>query len=96
VDPEKIFETSNVDLAAYLMLQGLEFVDCRISSEGVKGKPLATIRLLDKKQNALDLERLFMFSPEKRYREITKYLLRQVHVSIRKYSAGVSSGLDEE
>lgn len=77
----KIFETKNVDLAAFLMFEGIKFLECR--TEASTNKPLVVLRFLDEKQNCLDLERVFMNSNYKRYRDLTKYLLREIHSKLR-------------
>ena len=83
MEMDRVFETSNLDLGAYLMLQGVKYLGCKLGQDEAKRKPLAIMRFLDEKQNARDLERLFMTSSEKRYRDLTKYLLKEVHKSIR-------------
>lgn len=78
----EIFETTNVDLAAFLMLEGIKFLECKVSSISPY-KDIVTMRFLDEKQNCIDLERIFMSSDFKRYRDLTKYLLKEVHQKIR-------------
>jgi hypothetical protein len=79
-----VFETTNVDLAAYLMLEGIKYLECR--NDKSMGKDLVILRFLDDKQNCLDLERVFMGSQMKRYRDLTKYLLKEVHGKLRERS----------
>lgn len=81
---DKLFKTSDLDLGAYLMLKGLPFIGCNIESS--KGKPRAIMKFVDEKQKARDLERLFMTSEEKKYRDVLKYLLKEVHQSVRDYT----------
>ena len=80
------FETDNLDLAAFLMLHDVEFVGCEVKIDVKKRKPKAIMKFKDSKQNARDLERLFITSGEKRYRDLTKYLLKQVHKAVRDFS----------
>ena len=89
---DKIFETSNVDLGAYLMLEGVKLIGCKIDFDSMKRKPMAIMQFLDEKMNARDLERLFMTSSEKRYRDLTKYLLKEVHKEIRKNNLPMAVG----
>lgn len=77
----RIYETKNVDLAAFLMFEGIKFLECQV--ERGSGKDLVVMRFLDDKTNCLDLERIFMTSDFKRYRDITKYLLKEVHGKLR-------------
>lgn len=77
----KIYETKNVDLAAYLMFEGIKFLECAVDRG--TGKELVVMRFLDEKTVCLDLERVFMTSDFKKYREITKYLLKEVHSKLR-------------
>ncbi len=53
-----IFETTNVDLAAFLMLEGIKYIECEASRN--IGKDIVVMRFLDDKQNCLDLERVFI------------------------------------
>lgn len=76
----KIFETSNVDLATYLMLEGVKLIEYKISDPYRK---VVTLRFLDEKQNCLDLERIFLNSEFKKFRDINKYLLKNIHAKIR-------------
>lgn len=77
----RIYETKNVDLAAFLMFEGIKFLECRIDRG--TGKDLVVMRFLDDKTSCLDLERVFMTSDFKRYRDLTKYLLKEVHSKLR-------------
>lgn len=71
-----LFQTSDLDLGAYLMLKGLPFIGCKIESEGQK-KPRAVMRFVDEKQKARDLERLFMTSEEKKISRRTQISLKR-------------------
>lgn len=76
----QIFETQNVDLASFLMLQGIRLL------EGVRSTTNRTVvifRFLDEKSNCVDLERVFLNSEFKTYRDINKYLLGKVHEVLR-------------
>lgn len=77
----KTYETYDVDLAAYLMFQGLKFIECKpdlIPAIG-SAKPRVLMRFFDEKEAARDLEKVFMGSDFKKYRDYHKYLLRDIH-----------------
>lgn len=78
----KEFSTYDVDLAAYLMLQGLKFIECK-TDESPGTKPRVTMRFFDEKEVARDLERAFMGSEIKKYRDFHKYLLRDIHRTLK-------------
>ena len=81
-----LYQTSDLDLGAYLMLMGLPFIGCTIEMDTRKNKPRAVMRFVDEKQKARDLERLYMTSEQKKYRDILKYLLKEVHQTVRDYT----------
>jgi hypothetical protein len=76
----RIFETQNVDLATYLMLMGIKLLEVKKSETK---RNVAILRFLDEKQNCLDLERVFINSEFKKFRDINKYLLSKIHESLR-------------
>ena len=78
-----IFETTNVDLAAFLMMEGIKFLECKISPSSGQARDIVVMRFLDDKTNCRDLERVFMGSDYKKYREFLKYLLREIHAKKR-------------
>lgn len=77
-----VFETTDLDLGAFLMLHGLVFAGI-IGLEGNRPKPKVVMQFLDEKQNARDLERVYMTSSEKRFRDLNKYLLREAHQALK-------------
>ena len=78
------FSTYDVDLAAYLMLEGLKFIECKIDSDNKdSSKPRVLMRFFDEKGIARDLERVFMGSEIKRYRDFHKYMLKEIHRCLR-------------
>jgi hypothetical protein len=81
-----IFETSDLDLAAYLMLHELPLVGTRIDIDTKQRRPKAIMQFADEKRTARDLERLFQTSSEKRYRDCMKYLLKEAHTAVREYA----------
>lgn len=82
----RVFETSDLDLAAFLMLHELKLLGTRIEIDPQRHKPKAVMRFSDDKQNARDLERLFQTSSEKRYRDCMRYLLKEAHTAVREYA----------
>lgn len=78
---QPIFETTNVDLAAFLMFEGIKYLESRVDRS--RGKALVVLRFLDERQTCLDLERVFMGSDMKKYRDLIKYLLKEVHGKLR-------------
>ena len=81
--PTDIFETTNVDLAAFLMMEGIKFLECKIAPSTGPTKDIVVMRFLDDKTNCRDLERVFMGSDFKKYREFNKYLLREIKAKQR-------------
>jgi hypothetical protein len=79
--PIPIYETHDCDLAAYLMFSGLKFIECELENQGVK--PRVKLRFFDEKEIARDLERTFMSSEVKRFRDMQKYLLKQIHMTMK-------------
>lgn len=90
-----LFETSNLDLGAYLMLEGIKYLGCRIIMDHNREEPKALLRFLDEKSNCRDLERLFMQSREKQYREINKFLLKDIHGEIKKFHLKLKEQVEE-
>lgn len=76
----KIFETQNVDLATFLIKEGIKFIECARLQSNAK---IVTLRFLDEKQNCLDLERVYLNSEYKKFRDINKYLLSKIHEVLR-------------
>lgn len=75
-----IFETQNVDLGTFLMLEGIKLLECRKSASNSK---VVILRFIDEKQNCLDLERVYLNSKYKTFRDINKYLLTKIHEALR-------------
>lgn len=78
--PLHIFETQNVDLASFLILEGIKFTGCRRADD----QPHVVVLCFDDaRQSCLDLERVFLSSEYKKYRDINKWLLQQIHKTLR-------------
>ncbi len=80
MDGEKIYETTNVDLGSYLVLEGIKLIDCRVKDPNRK---IVAMRFLDTARSCLDLERVYLSSECKRFRDINKYLLTKIHETLR-------------
>lgn len=76
----RIYETTNVDLASFLVLEGIKLLECKVK-EG--HRRVVVLRFLDDKQNCLDLERVYLGSDFKKYRDINKWLLSKIHETLR-------------
>lgn len=74
------FETQNVDLASFLILEGIKFLGCKRHEIQPH---VIVLRFADEKQSCLDLERVFLSSQYKQYRDINKWLLQQIHKTLR-------------
>ncbi len=87
------FETNNVDLGAYLMLEGIPYTGCRVEADR-KGDPQAVMMFEDVKGICRDLERVFVASREKRFRDLNKYLLKDVHREVRSFNAKLKERIE--
>lgn len=77
------------------MLEGIKYLGCRIIMDHNREEPKALLRFLDEKSNCRDLERLFMQSREKQYREINKFLLKDIHGEIKKFHLKLKEQVEE-
>lgn len=75
-----IFETQNVDLATFLILEGIKLLEVKRSE---LKRTVVILRFLDEKANCMDLERVFLNSDYKKFRDINKYLLAKIHEVLR-------------
>ena len=76
----RIFETQNVDLATFLMLMEVKLLEVKRSDTK---RNVIILRFIDEKQNCLDLERVYLNSEFKKFRDINKYLLTKIHEALR-------------
>jgi hypothetical protein len=76
----QIFRTQSVDLATYLIFEGIKFTGCERSPINPN---VVVLCFADEKQNCLDLERVFINSDFKKYRDINKWLLGKIHSALR-------------
>lgn len=74
------FETQNVDLASFLILEGMKFLGCKRSLDQPH---VVVLRFDDSRGSCLDLERVFINSEYKKYRDINKWLLGKIHAALR-------------
>jgi hypothetical protein len=75
-----IFRTQNVDLASFLILEGIKFLGCERSEMNPN---VIVFTFADERQTCLDLDRVFLSSEFKKYRDINKWLLQRVHQTLR-------------
>lgn len=75
-----VFETQNVDLASFLILEGIKFTGCKRSEINPN---VMVLCFADERTNCLDLERVFLSSDFKKYRDINKWLLGKIHHALR-------------
>ena len=89
----KIFETDNVDLAAFLAMNDFVYLGCKTELDPETERPRGVLQFEDPKEVGIDLERVFLNSEFKKYRDQNKYFLREVHKSMKKVYIG---GQDEK
>ena len=80
MDETRIYETTNVDLSSFLILEGIKLLECQVKDPI---KRIVVLRFLDEADNCLDLERVYLSSEYKKFRDINKYLLKKIHMTIR-------------
>lgn len=82
MEPAKVptFETQNVDFASFLILEGIKFLGCKRSETNPN---VVVLQFDDARQTCLDLERVFIHSDYKKYRDINKWLLGKIHGALR-------------
>lgn len=80
MDEASIYETTNVDLGSFLILEGIKLLECQKKDQGSK---VVVMRFLDEAQNCMDLERVYLNSEYKKFRDINKYLLKKIHNTLR-------------
>lgn len=76
----KIFETQNADLATFLIYEGIKLLECKVSSFNSR---VVIMVFEDNKQNCRDLERVYLSSDFKKFRDINKYLLSQINKCLK-------------
>ena len=80
MEDTRIFSTTNVDLGSFLILEGIKMLECQMKDSV---KKIVVLRFLDEAASCLDLERVYLNSEYKKFRDINKYLLKKVHEAIR-------------
>lgn len=76
----KIFETQSVDLASFLILEEIKFLGCRRADENPN---VVVLQFDDSRGSCLDLERVFIGSDFKKYRDVNKWLLSKIHQALK-------------
>lgn len=79
MEEAQIFETSNVDLATFLLFENIKLLECQKRP----GTNVVLMRFLDEKGSCLDLERIYLKSEFKKFRDINKWLLKKIHNAIK-------------
>lgn len=79
-EKKPVFETNNVDLATFLLMEGIPLLQCKKSPTNPK---VVILQFNNEKQNCLDLERAFLTSQYKKFRDLNKYLLTKIHEALR-------------
>jgi hypothetical protein len=80
MEEERIFETSNADLATYLVFEGIRLLECKVKNGR---KKVVIMRFLDEFGKCLDLERVYLNTEFKKFRDINKWLLAKIHTTLR-------------
>ena len=75
-----VFETQSVDLASFFILEGIKFLGCKRSETNPN---VVVLQFSDDLGKCLDLERVFINSDFKKYRDINKWLLGKIHGALR-------------
>ena len=85
----KVYRTDNADLATYLIYNEIEFLGCDIDINPVTKKPVAVMMFNDRKEQARDLERMYYTSKEKRFRDLNKYILKEIHKAVKNHTRSI-------
>lgn len=80
MEEANIYETSNVDLATYLVFEGIKLLEC---AKKPGQSNIVVMRFLDDKGQCLDLERVYLNSEYKKFRDVNKWLLKKIHTTLR-------------
>ncbi len=75
------FATYDADFAAYLMLQGIKFFECK---QDIADKNRALFIFIDDKGVCRDLERAYMNSEINKFCSFRRYLLKEIFRCIKK------------
>lgn len=79
------FSTHDVDLAAFLMLEGLKYIEAVLDDKYTKGKPRVCLKFFDEKGIARDLEKVWYNSQMFKYRSLHRFLLKDIHLTLKGY-----------
>lgn len=80
LDGIPIFETQDADFAAFLLMEDIKLLGLRRSEENPN---IVVLLFHDEKQNCLDLERVWLNSEHKKYRDWNKWVLAKIHKTLR-------------
>ena len=73
---EKVFKTQDLDLAAFLITENINFLGTEVNGKVV------LILLDNSKRNCEDLERVFLNHEMRKFSSVRKYLLKAVHLAL--------------
>lgn len=76
----KTYTTNNVDFATFLVFEGVEVLE--FTTDG--GSNVVYITFKDELGKCADLERVYLKSTYKEFRDINKWLLQKIHETLRK------------
>jgi hypothetical protein len=85
MEETRTFETTNVDLATFLVMEGIQLLEFTYKD---RRKSIVVIRFIDDLGKCSDLERVYMNSEYKRFRDINKWLLSKIHDKLREERNG--------
>lgn len=85
------FETADLDLAAYLAHNELKFLGSRVEYDKNQRRAKAVMRFEDPRGVGRDLERSFISSAEKQYRDHHKWFLREAHKAVADFHNQVAN-----
>ena len=80
LERERVFSTTDADLATFLLLEGIKFINAEMQQNG---KSIVVLNFFDEKQNCKDLERIYLNSDFKKFRDMNKYVLKKIHEKLR-------------
>lgn len=75
-----VYETRNVDLATFLLYEGIKLIEC-VKLENKRN--VVIMRFLDDKGACRDLERVYINSEFKKFRDLNKWILSKIHEKLR-------------
>lgn len=81
LSPNTVYETRDVDFAAFLLYEGIEFLGCEKS---LTNPNVILMRFQDAQGRCSDLQIVFLRTEFKKYRDLHKQLLSRIHEKLKK------------